>query len=75
VRLQGGDTEQEPGDAFVNDLAVDATSVYFVQDGEGGSLTNGLARQSNAEVKTDQALRIDEQLLVCSSGACGEVSN
>jgi hypothetical protein len=41
VRLQGGETEQEPGDDFVNDLAVDATSVYFVQDGEGGSFTNG----------------------------------
>lgn len=41
VRLQGGDPEQEPGDDFVNDLAVDETSVYFVQDGEGGSFKNG----------------------------------
>jgi hypothetical protein len=41
ARLQGGTSEDEPGGEFVTDVAVDETSVYFVQDGEGGSFTNG----------------------------------
>jgi hypothetical protein len=41
VRLQGGTLAAEPGTEFVTDVAVDDTSVYFVQSGAGATPTSG----------------------------------